>query len=114
MRDTCRVRRPTGTTTDDDGNVVKTYGPDLYSGKCRFQQPNAQSAQADVGEDFQLLLRMEVHLPMSVVGLQAGDEVDATGSETDPDLPGRSFVVRDLAHAADKTARRVGLTERTS
>ncbi|WP_346536949.1 DUF6093 family protein [Micromonospora sp. DPT] len=114
MRDTCRIRRPTGETTDADGNVVKTYGPNLYAGKCRFQQPNAQAAQADVGEDYLLLLRMEVHLPMSVVGLKAGDEVDAVGSATDPDLPGRVFVIRDLAHASDKTARRVGVTERTS
>lgn len=114
MVDACVIRRRTGETTDDDGNVTPTYGPDLYSGKCRTQQPNAQAAQADVGEDYQLLLRLEVHLPMSVVGLEVGDEVMITASVYDPDLPGRVFLVRDLAHKTHATARRLGVTERTS
>jgi hypothetical protein len=114
MVDACTIRRRTGETTDGDGNVTPTYGPDVYSGKCRIQQPNAQAAQADVGEDFQLLLRLEVHLPMSVVGLEVGDEITVTASVHDPDLPGRVFLVRDLAHGSQKTARRVGVTERSS
>lgn len=112
MVDQCTIRRAIGTTTDDDGNVTPTY-TDVYSGKCRIQQPNAQAAQADVGEDYQLLLRVEVQLPMSVVGLEAGDEVTVTASVFDPDLPGRVFLVRDLAHKSHATARRVGVTERT-
>ncbi|MFF0823059.1 DUF6093 family protein [Micromonospora haikouensis] len=113
MRDACRIRRATGETTDDDGNVIRTYGPDLYVGKCRVQQTSAQAAQEDVGEDFQLMLRLEVHLPMSVTGLEVGDEVTVTASQHDPDLPGRVFLVRDLAHKTHATARRVGVTERT-
>ena len=113
MVDTCTIRRPTGTGSDDDGNVVVTYQP-VYTGKCRVQQPNAQAAQQDVGEDYQLLLRLEVHLPMSVVGVETGDEVQVTASQLDPDLPGRVFLVRDLAHKSHATARRVGVTERSS
>lgn len=114
MVDACSIRRRTGESTDDDGNVVPTYGEPLYSGKCRIQQPNAQAAQADVGEDYLLLLRIEVQLPMSVTGLEVGDEITVTASRHDPDLPGRVFVVRDLAHKSHATARRVGVTERTS
>ncbi len=115
MVDACTIRRRTGEgdESDDDGNVIVTY-EDLYAGKCRVQQPSAQAAQEDVGEDFQLMLRLEVHLPMSVVGLEAGDEVTITASVHDPDLPGRVFLVRDLAHKTHATARRVGVTERTS
>lgn len=114
MVDACTIRRRTGTTTDDDGNVVPTYGPDLYSGKCRIQQPNAQATQADVGEDHLLLLRIEVQLPMSVTGIEVGDEITVTASAHDPDLVGRVFLVRDLAHKTHATSRRVGVTERTS
>ncbi|MFI2664881.1 DUF6093 family protein [Micromonospora carbonacea] len=113
MADQCLIRRATGEGSDDDGNVVKTY-EDLYAGKCRVQQTSAQAAQEDVGEDFQLMLRLEVHLPMSVTGLEAGDEVTITASAHDPDLPGRTFLVRDLFHKTHATARRVGVTERTS
>ncbi|AXH89407.1 hypothetical protein DVH21_05345 [Micromonospora aurantiaca] len=113
MVDACEVRRPTGEGSDDDGNVVVTYEP-VYSGKCRVQQPNAQAAQQDAGEDYMLMLRLEVHLPISVVGLEAGDEITVTASQHDLDLVGRRFVVRDLAHKSHATARRVGVTERTS
>ncbi|WP_422744345.1 DUF6093 family protein [Micromonospora sp. WMMD754] len=113
MVDQCVVRRPSGEGSDDDGNVVVTYEP-VYAGKCRVQQPNAQAAQSDAGEDYQLLLRLEVHLPMSVVGVEVGDEVEVTASVHDPDLVGRVFLVRDLAHKTHATARRLGVTERTS
>lgn len=112
MVDQCTIRRRTGETTDDDGNVTPTYS-DLYAGRCRIQQHVGQAAQADVGEDYQLLLRLEVHLPMSVVGLEVGDVIEVTASVHDSDLPGRSFVVRDLAHKSHATARRVGVQERT-
>ncbi|WBB73237.1 DUF6093 family protein [Micromonospora sp. WMMD1128] len=111
--DECVIRRPTGEGSDDDGNVVVTYA-DVYAGRCRIQQTNAQATQEDAGEDFQLLLRLEVHVPMSVVGVETGDEVEVTASVHDPDLPGRRFVVRDLAHKSHATARRLGVTERTS
>ncbi|MGW5556856.1 DUF6093 family protein [Micromonospora sp. NPDC003944] len=113
MVDECVIRRVTGEASDDDGNVVNSY-ESLYSGKCRIQQHVGQAAQADVGEDFQLMLRLEVQLPMSVAGLEVGDEVTVTASVHDPDLPGRVFLVRDLAHKSHATARRVGVTERTS
>jgi hypothetical protein len=60
-----------------------------------------------------VLLALEVQLPMTVVGLQVGDEVHMTGSRTDPDLVGRVFLVRALAHKTDATARRVQCTQRT-
>lgn len=114
MVDECVIRRRTGETTDpESGEITPTYA-DVYSGRCRVQQTSAQAAQEDAGEDYQLLLRLEVHLPMSVIGLEAGDEVAITSSVHDPDLPGRTFLIRDLAHKSHATARRVGVTERTS
>lgn len=118
FNDTCVIRRPTGETTDpDSGDVVKSYlDPDPYTGqKCRVQQSIAQADRHDVGENFELQLRLTVQLPMAVVGLEVGDEITVTavGAGSDPDLVGRTFLVRDLFHKTEATARRVGVTERT-
>lgn len=114
MVDTCTIRRVTGTTDDPDtGYGVKTYlSPNPYTGKCRVQQGIAQAAEDDAGEDFQLRLRLVVQLPVTVVGVEIGDEVTITASR-DLDLVGRTFLVRDLFHKTDETARRIGVTERT-
>lgn len=113
MRDTCTIRRVIGETTGPGGVVVPTYSV-IYTGKCRVQQPNAQATPQSPGEAYVLMLRLEVHLPMSVTGLQAEDQVTVDSSVHDPDLPGRVFLIRDLAHKSHATARRVGVQERTS
>lgn len=115
MIDTCTIRRRTGETTNaTSGVVTPTYlSPDPYSGKCRFQQALVQTEPHNVGEDMVRLLRLELQLPMSVAGLQVNDEVTCVTSAYDPDLPGRTFLVRDLAHKSEATARRIQLTERT-
>ena len=113
MVDACTIRRVTGQSTGAGGVVTPTYA-DLYTGKCRIQQASAQAQQQDPGEAAVLMLRLEVQLPMSVTGLQAEDVVTITASAHDEDLVGRTFVIRDLAHASHKTARRVQVMERTS
>lgn len=115
MVDACTIRRRTGQTSDPvTGDAVPTYlSPDPYTGKCRVQQASlAQAAQQDVGEDFLLILRLEVQLPIAVTGLAVDDEVTITASR-DADLVGRVFLIRDLFHKTDATARRVGVIERT-
>jgi len=115
MQDTCTIRRPTGdeTTDPNTGEITPTYET-LYQGKCRIQQQAMQAQQQDAGEAYLLMVRLEVHLPITVTGLQPDDEVLVTTSISDPDLPDRTFYIRDLAHASEKTARRVGVVERTS
>lgn len=115
MVDTCTIRRRTAVTTNPDtGAVTPIYlSPDPYAGKCRVQQSLAQAEQHDVSEDYLLQLRLVLQLPMSVTGLLVGDEVTLTASR-DPDLVGRAFLIRDLFHKTDATARRVGVIERTN
>lgn len=117
MVDACIIRRRTGaqTTDDDTGDVVHAYvTPDPYTGACRIQQARlATSGERNVGEDTAVLLALEVQLPMSVTGLQVGDEVHVTASLADPDLVDRVFIIRSLAHKTDATARRVQVSERT-
>lgn len=113
MVDACTIRRITGESTGPGGVVTPTYST-LYTGKCRIQQSKADAQQQEVGEAYALMLRLEVQLPMSVTGLRAEDEVTVTASAHDADLIGRVFLIRDLAHATHKTARRVQVQERTS
>jgi hypothetical protein len=114
MVDSCSIRRKTGESTTAGGVVTPTYGDPLYAGKCRIQQSAGQAQQQDPGEAYVLMLRLEVQLPMSVTGLEPEDVVTVTASVHDEDLVGRVFIVRDLAHATHKTARRVQVMERTS
>jgi hypothetical protein len=78
------------------------------------QATRGQADRQDVGQDSLLLLRVEVQLPVvGSEGLAVGDEVTITAAVNDADLVGRVFVIHDLAHKSEATARRVQCTERT-
>jgi hypothetical protein len=114
MADACTIRRASGGGTTDPitGFPSQTYTA-LYAGKCRVQQHQASADRKDIGEDNVLLLSVEVQLPMSVTGLEVGDEITITAAANDADLPGRVFRIHDLAHKSEATARRVQCVERT-
>lgn len=112
--DACTIRRETGSTTNQTTGVRTPTYTTLYTGKCRVQQSLAQAAQHDAGEDFLLLLRLEVQLPTAgTTGIAVNDQVTITAAVNDADLVGRVFLVRDLFHKSEATARRVGVIERT-
>jgi hypothetical protein len=115
MVDTCVIRRRSGDTTDPYSGVVTAayVNPDPYSGKCRLRQVQALPETHDVGEDYVVLSRLQLQLPVSAVGLQVGDEVTVTASAHDPDLPGKVFLIRGPAVGSEITARRFEVTERT-
>lgn len=113
MVDTCTIRRVTGEATDADGVITPTYTA-LYSGACRVQQQQPYAERKDAGQAFLLALRLEVQLPMTVTGLEPDDELTIVTSLMDPDLPGRVFKIRDLAHKTDASSRRVQCQEITS
>ena len=113
MRDQCTIRRATGATSDDAGREETEYET-LYSGQCRVKQAQAQAQREDVGEDHLLLLRLEVQLPVEpTAGLEVGDQIQITSAVCDPDLPGRVFLIHDLAHSSEITSRRVQCIERS-
>lgn len=115
MVDTCTIRRVAGGTDDDNTGGGTVTWTDLYAGKCRVQQRSESSAtERTPGEDSQLLLRVEVQLPISVTGLRVKDEITITASAHDPDLIGRVLLIRDLFAKTHPTSRRVGVTRRTS
>jgi hypothetical protein len=114
MQDACTIRRRTGTTVDDNTGEESETFTDLYAGRCRVQQSNAQAQEQTPGEDHQLLQRVEVQLPVSVADLQVGDRITITAAAHDPDLVGAVYLIRELFAKTHPTARRVGVTRRTS
>jgi hypothetical protein len=115
MLDACTIRRVNGGSTTDQSTGVRTKTYDsLYTGKCRVQAARPMSQDHEVGEDYVLLLRLDVQLPMSVTGLAVNDEITITASVNDADLVGRVLLVQDLFHKSEATARRVGVIERTA
>jgi hypothetical protein len=114
MADACTIRRRSvGTTDPDTGYPTQPY-TQLYAGKCRVQQITGTARPHDVGEDYILMQRIDVQLPVpGTEGLKVGDEVLITAAVNDADLVGRTFLVHDLAHKSEATARRVSCAEKT-
>jgi hypothetical protein len=114
MVDTCSIRRKTGETTDPDSGAITPTWSALYAGKCRVQQPQALARPHDIGEDFLLVARLEIQLPVAATaGLLVRDEVTIKAATRDPDLVGRVFLVHELPRKTDASARRVSVIERT-
>ena len=113
MTDTCTIRRRTGEAVDDNTGVITPTWLDVYAGQCRVQQRNPIAQQQTPGPDFQLLVQLELQLPVTVTGVLVGDEVTVTAS-TDPELVGTVLIVRDLGVKSQASARRLGVTRRTS
>lgn len=113
MVDACTIRRRSGTTVDDNTGEVTATWTDVYAGKCRVQQRNPIAQQQTPGPDFQLLVQLELQIPVAVTGAQVGDEATITASG-DPELVDEVLIVRDLAAKSEATARRLGVTRRTS
>jgi hypothetical protein len=114
MADACTIRRRAAGTTDPNTGYPTQPYTQLYAGKCRVQQITGTARPHDVGEDYVLLQRIDVQLPVvGTEGLKVGDEVLMTAAVNDADLVGRTFLVHDLAHKSEATARRVSCTEKT-
>jgi hypothetical protein len=114
MTDACTSRRQTGTAYDDNTGATTPTWDDLYAGPCRMKEPNARAGSSTVGEAEVLLQQPEIHLPMSADLHRPGDRITITASASDPASVGRVFIVRAVPAHSQATARRYGVTERTS
>lgn len=113
MTDTCTIRRRSGESVDDNTGMVTPTWTQVYAGQCRVQQRNPIAQQQTPGPDFQLLVQLELQLPATVTGVLVGDEVTIIAS-TDPELVDTVLIIRDLAAKSQASARRLGVTRRTS
>lgn len=111
MTDTCTITRPADGAVDENTGRVAVTTQTIYTGACRVQSMRAQSRAEEVGEDYKLLLPLEVQLPITVTGLLVGDIITITASVNDADLVGRKMRVRDPMHKTDASARRPRVEE---
>jgi hypothetical protein len=115
MLDACTVTRVGSSSTDPETGVITPTLTTVYTGKCKVQQAAVPSGSpTDIGEASVQLLQLQVHLPVSAVGVQADDTITVTASALDPELVGRVFVVRGTAHKSYLTARRLAVQEADS
>lgn len=118
MVDTVVVTRldPVATTTDPETGVVTKVFTTVYSGPGKIQRtPRASRVTpTSVGQAEVFETRLELHLPMTAVGIAGDDIATVTASAYDPDLPGRTFHIRELASKTWETARRFGIEQVTS
>ena len=115
MTDTCVIRRKTGTVTDPGTGKITPVYAQVYAGKCRVQQASANPGDTTAGDAELLMVPRVLSLPVSSSpGVRAGDEVAMTGSQYDPDLATRRFVIRGEFAKSHATARRLGIEEVTS
>jgi hypothetical protein len=113
MVDACTIQRVTSSPADPDtGQITYTYST-VYTGQCKVQQAAPASGPAEVGEAEIFESILTLHLPATVTGLQPDDKVTVTASAHDPDLVGRVFHLRGLAHKSFATAHRYPLIEVT-
>lgn len=114
MVDACTITRAGTVSTDPDTGVQTTTSTTIYSGKCKVAQRNLEGRDALIGEAADVLLRIEVHVPVTgTTGLAVGDLVTITTATLDADLSGKTFRVHDLVHKTFLTARRLGVVEVT-
>lgn len=115
MVDSVTITRVTGTTTDPDTGVVTPTTATVYAGRTKIQQSEVPTGEPrNLGEASILVVRLELHLPVSATGVRIDDVAIVTASVLDPDLVGRRFVIRSVAHKTWLTARRCDIAEVTS
>jgi len=116
MLDTITVTRLTSSVTDGETGVVTPTYSTVYTGPAKVQRTGRQTTArpSEVGEAEVFMSRLEVHVPVSVVGISTDDIITVTASTLDPELVGQQFHVRQESHKSFETARRLGVEEITS
>jgi hypothetical protein len=113
MKDTCTIRRVTGSSTDDDGVVTPTLDV-VYVGKCKVQVDEGQEANPEAGGHTFTIQRLRVDLPVARTVEDykplIGDIPTIDTAHADPHLAGQEYRVVKLLHKTEATAYRLAVT----
>lgn len=109
MLDAVTIARTTGSSTDQDTGVVTPTLNTLYTGKAKIHQAGAAGSPTTLGEAEVFTSTLEVHVPITVTGIQPDDLVTVTASALDADLVGKTYRVRGIADKSFLTARRLAV-----
>lgn len=113
MLDACTITRAGtgGPVFDPDtGEYTEPTPTTVYSGACKVQARTSVSTSA-VGGELLTMMQVEVHVPMSVTGVQVNDVVTITASVNDAALVDRGYRVTDDPAKSFATARRLRCEE---
>jgi hypothetical protein len=112
MTDTVSITRVTGSSTNSETGVVTPTTSTIYTGAAKVQQGGVPIGQPrDLGEASVQLVHLQLHIPVSATGVRVDDIATVTASTLDPDLVGRVFNIRSVAHKSYLTARRMDIEE---
>lgn len=106
MTDACTVTRPGAKTWDEAAGGWVHSTVQVYSGRCRVKHPTAVARDVDAGSQLLVVSQLELHLPVTAVGVRADDTVAVTGSVTRAEQVGRVFTVLAPFDGSQTTALR--------
>ncbi len=93
MLDTCKVTRVTRGAFNEATGKHSVTTTDVYTGPCRVKHPTTAAKPADAGSQLVVVSGLELHLPLTAAGVQSGDAVEITASQTRAEEVGRKFTV---------------------
>lgn len=111
MVDACTITRLATSTTDPETGHVTQTRTTVYSGQCRISINSKNARPQDIGEDTLFIFRVQLQIPIAATGVIPDDVATITASVYDPELVGKAFVVRELAHGTHITSRRLMVEE---
>jgi hypothetical protein len=111
MQDACTITRLATSATDPETAQVVQTRTTVYSGQCRISINSKNARPQNIGEDTLFIFRVQLQLPISAIGVIPDDVATITASVYDPELVGKVFVVRELAHGTHITSRRLMVEE---
>ncbi|WGM21860.1 DUF6093 family protein [Paenarthrobacter sp. OM7] len=112
MKDACVVVRPGAkSVTDPATGKVTRASTQVYTGKCRFKQSQAQANTKVAGEHVFTEQGIRWDTPVGSGPFKVGDMVTSTASEMDEHLVGRVFRVEELFNQSQATAQRCRVVE---
>ena len=108
MTDTCTVTRGDGGEVLDPvtDEWVPVPAVTVYSGACRVKHATTGAAQVGTGSQLLAVSQLELHVPVTAVGIGVGDRVEITGSSTRAEQVGRVFTVTAEFDGSQTTALR--------
>lgn len=114
MTDSCKVFRLERSPVLDEGSgTYPTVEVVVFEGKCRVKHPTVAGRDAISGSQLVVVSQVEVHLPLSAVGVLPADVVRVTECPTRPDQVGREFTIDGPFDGSQTTALRfrVGVSD---
>lgn len=111
MVDRCTVKYQSGTSFNGTSGLEEPSYTTRFSSRCKVQARELQSSERAAGGREVTLVRLAVHLPVSVGAVAVDDLVTITAASYDSQLVGRVFRVLAPVGKSFATSRRVEVEE---